>query len=396
VAAHIGKLFPVSGASFIVISHTLSPFYGFIGAWFMLAGANVAVAFLALGFADYAALIYPQLDRTWTASAIVLGLGGLNMLGARSAVLGQGAMVLAFMLALVVFCAAGLVRVDPGLLTPFAPNGLRPVLGAAIPAYFSFTGFMLIIELGGEIRDPSRTIPRSLFISFLIVLLVYAAVSLTLVGVVRWQQFAHITAPVGYVSRLLLPGWAATMISLTAMAAAATSINGVVLTYSRDIQALAACGLLPTALSRVSPSNGDPIRAVVLMTVLSVFIVLARGTIVQYASLLVLAVITLQILLGLGLLRCRKRPALLPPDSRGRARSSGWLVSGLGLVTSSLAFAVIAVLDSLETSAIAGAFLLAGAVYYHLRKRHLAQFGISIESRIAARIASQIKTTHAD
>lgn len=378
VAASLGRLFPVSGASFIVNSRMLSPFFGFLGAWFMLAGAAVATAFLAYGFADYVALLWPGgINRTSTALMLVLGFGGLNLLGARTAVIGQGVMVVLFMLALLVFCVAGLAKINPDQLTPFTPNGMSPVISAAIPAFFSFTGFMLIIELGGEIKQPHKTIGQSLLISFITVLLIYAAVSLTLVGIVPWQQFADIAAPVGYVARMVLPDWAASLIALTAMAAAATSVNGILLTYSRDIHALATAGLFPTVLARQSDRYGDPSNAVSLMTLMAAACVLASGAVLQYAALLVLAVLSLQVLLGLALLRCYMQPRRLLHVGSPHDTPLIWLISSLGLIAGSLALIVIAAYDNPKTSLVAGGWLLAGASWFILRRRHLRRSGIA-------------------
>jgi APA family basic amino acid/polyamine antiporter len=390
VAARIGSMFPVSGASFIVISRMLSPFFGFLGVWFMLAGAAVAVAFLAYGIADYTPLLWPgEINRTWVALLLVLGFGFLNAQGARIAVIGQGVMVVMFMLALLIFCTVGLVQIDTHLLIPFAPNGMKPVIAAAVPAFFSFTGFMLIIELGGEIKNPAKTIPRSLLISFIAVLIIYAAVSLTLVGMVPWYEFAQIPAPVGHVAGLLMPAWAAGLIAITAMAAAATSVNGIVLTYSRDIQAMASVGLLPKKLAVVSATKGNPVFAVLVMTGMSGLCVLASGTVTQYASLLVMAVIVLQILLGLSLLQCLSKPQLILQADRPIDGKTGLVFSSMGLILSSCAFLVIAVLDSLETSAIAALYLLSGAGYFVLRGDYLGKHNVSLADRIEARIFSK-------
>ena len=139
------------------------------------------------------------------------------------------------MCALIAFCVSALVQMDVALVRPFVPNGLGPVFAAAIPAYFSFAGFAMLIELGGEIRRPQQSIPRALFISFGIVLAIYAAVSLAIVGVVPWRELGDTAAPVGRAAALVLPGWAAQFVTLSALAAAATSVNALFLGYSRDI-----------------------------------------------------------------------------------------------------------------------------------------------------------------
>jgi APA family basic amino acid/polyamine antiporter len=103
-------------------------------------------------------------------------------------------MVFALLLALTVFALAGLVNMDTDRLTPFMPNGFSPVLAATVQAFFSYAGFMVIIEIGGEIKNPTRNIPLALAISFITVLLLYTLVSVAIVGVIPWQELGDINA----------------------------------------------------------------------------------------------------------------------------------------------------------------------------------------------------------
>src|SRR5690606_17651254 len=205
IYAQIGSVFPVSGASIVSISRLVSPFCGFAGVWMMIGGAAVAISLLAYGFADYAALVFPELERRTVAIGAVAALAGFNLLGVRSNVLVQGALVSVFMLGLCVFTVAGLVHLDMSLLVPLAPNGWQPVFAAAIPAFFSFAGFMVIIDIGGEIDNPGRTIPRAIALSVVVVVSIYLLVSLALVGTVPWQELAQIDAPVGEAAARILP-----------------------------------------------------------------------------------------------------------------------------------------------------------------------------------------------
>src|SRR5262249_22635161 len=138
----------------------------------------------------------------------------------------------------------------PDYLVPFAPNGWWPVLAAAIPAFFSYAGFMVIIDIGGEIKDPARTIPKALTLSFIAVLATYLLVWLAVFGPIRWQELGAIAAPVGEAASRLLPAWTAAAIAAAAIAAGATSINGLLLGYSRDVMALANVKVFPAPLAK--------------------------------------------------------------------------------------------------------------------------------------------------
>ena len=387
VAAQIGAVFPVSGASFIAVSRLISPFWGFATVWFILGTGAIGVALLAYGFADYLAIVWPGVNRMTAAVSLVLALGGLNLLGARETVFGQALMVAAFMVALCVFAVAGMIHMDTRLLDPFVPNGPGAVLSAAIPAFFSYSGFMVIIEIGGEIRRPGKTVPAALAISFLIVFLVYTSVTLAIVAVVPWQELIGVSAPVTEAARRILPDWVATAITLTAVAASASSINALLLSYSRDLLALARVRVLPGALAGVSRRSGEPSRAVLVITALSVLSVLAGAGIADYATLTVIGLMFFQIMLGLAALRM---PATLGERyARSDFKLRGWKLPffAVGLMVCSAAFLLIVLVDSPRFILLAGAYLCIGAVYYEIRRRLLTRRGIRVQSLIGEEVA---------
>jgi basic amino acid/polyamine antiporter, APA family len=378
VAAQIGAVFPTSGASFFVVSHLISPSSGFVAVWLIVGGAAVAIALVAYGFADYARLLFPGLDRTAAAVLVVVALAGLNLLDVRDTVIGQGVMVVAFMVALGVFCIAGLRAINVGLLVPLMPNGLEPVLAAAVPAFFSFAGFMVVIEIGGEVKNPSRTMPIALAISFVTVLVVYVAVSLSVVGVIPWQELKGTGAPVGDAAARILPRWMTGGITLAALAAAATSINALLLGYSRDLLALARVKALPDVFARISARHGGPISGVLLITALSLVAVAAGGSIAGLATLVVIGLLALQAMLGVAAL-------LIPRRLPERYGAVGFRLGPLalpffsvGLVVLSTAFLVIAAMSDLKAVLVGASWLMIGGAYYGIRRFALARRGIDV------------------
>jgi APA family basic amino acid/polyamine antiporter len=348
VAAQIGAVFPTSGASFIAVSRLLSPFWGFATVWFIIGGVSVAIALVANGFADYALLLLPGLNRVMTAVVIVAALAGLNLLGVKGTVIGQGLMVAVFMIALGVFCTAGLIALDVDLLVPFMPNGVGPVLAAAVPAFFSFAGFMVVIEIGGEVKNPGRTMPIALAVSFSMVLLAYTAVSLSVVGVIPWQELEGVGAPVGEAAARILPGWMTSGINLAVLAAAASSINVLLLGYSRDVLALARVKALPEVFARISRKHGEPVNGVLLIAAISLAAVAVGGSIAQLATVVVIALLTLQAALGVAALLIPRRLPELYQEAGFRLGPITLPFFSIGLVVLSAGFLFIAAWGDLK------------------------------------------------
>ena len=379
VSAQVGVVFPVSGASFVAVSRILGPMWGFLGIWLLIGSGAVTVALLGFGFSDYMGFIWPGIDRQVGAVTLLVGLCLLNVFGLRGALLGQTLMVAAFMLALGVFCVAGLVNLDTSLLVPFVPNGMSPVIAAAIPAFFSYTGFGLVIEIGGEIKTPSRTIPLALLLSFLIVFSVYALVGIAVVGIIPWQELGGISAPVGEASSRILPQWLSSGISLTAVAAAASSVNFILLGYSRDVLALARVRTLPEVLAKISQRHHVPVNGVLFIAGLSLVAISVGGNIADVASLIVFAVLLLQIAMAVVMLQI---PSKMPVRyEQAGFRMHPWVHKffGVGLIIFSLFFMGVTAQGNIKVILIGSVYVLFGALYYSLRRAYLRRRNVHID-----------------
>jgi basic amino acid/polyamine antiporter, APA family len=393
IGAFVSGIVPVSGASFVYSTKMTSPLLGFLMIWAIIAGASMGVAFVAHGFAQYVGVLLPGSNKTLVAVMIVLFFGGINLLGAVASVKAQTLMVVTFVATVLVFSVVGIAQIDTDLLVPFTPNGYGPVLMAAVPAFFSFGGFLMIIDIGGEIKNPSRTIPLGLLISFLLIWLCYSAVSLTIVGSIPWQMLADIDAPVATVAGIIFPDWAIDIIPCAVLAAAATSINAMLLAYSRDVYVLSRVRIFPEILSTISKKHGEPSYAVALLTVTSVICVLMGAQLSEYATLVVVVLMLTQILLGIATLRL---PKIMPSRlSKLEFRLSPfWRVFfSVGLIVFSSLFIIIGLQGNPKSAVLFGLFLLAGAFYYLLRKNYLKARGINMEDCVMEFIDEEIAQT---
>jgi amino acid transporter len=89
----------------------------------------------------------------------------------------------------------GALRFDPvrafgGSFEPGEkPEDPGMALGAGMAfAIYSYFGYYNICYLGGEVRDPARTIPRSILVSALAVVVLFALVHIAIVGVIPWRE----------------------------------------------------------------------------------------------------------------------------------------------------------------------------------------------------------------
>ena len=107
---------------------------------------------LLYGVADYVGALVPPLSpyRQEIARSSLLLVYLLNLAGIKTTVRAQAIMVTGFMIVLVAFGSFAHFSVAADNYMPFSPNGYGPVAAAMVASYFSFTGFSMIVSLGGE------------------------------------------------------------------------------------------------------------------------------------------------------------------------------------------------------------------------------------------------------
>lgn len=304
--AQIGTLIPAEGGSYVAITKLVSPFFGFLAVWVILASIIMVNAFIGLGFADYLAFFFPSLNKTVSAAGIILLFGLINIVGSETVVKVQSAMVVFLLVMLGVFIISGVPHFDSANLTPFMPNGFDAVILAATIGYFSFSGFISLLEFGSEIDNPAKNIPLGLAFSFLIMVTFYGGISLILSGVDAGVDYTTAATPVLEVARVYLPEWVITVLVLSILAAAASTVNGLILGYSRDIFVMSKANLFPNILAKRSAKFDTPIYAIIAFTLFSISAVMIGSDILKYALLAVLGLLLQQAFTAVSLLRVPK------------------------------------------------------------------------------------------
>ncbi len=382
VAAQVGSVFPISGAGYIGISTVISPFWGFLLVWLIMVCMVVGLPVMAYGFADYLDQFVPGLPRKTMASLAVIVFGAINLLGVRAAVWVQALMVILLVAVLSIIGVGGIAHMNPALMHPLLPNGFGAILVSAIPAYFTYSGFMVIVEMGEEIDRPERTLPISLTASFLIILALYLLIAIALPGLIPWEEFKTIKAPVSAAAEIFMPKWFTRIIGLSALFGAVTAINAWFMTQTRDIYALARDGVLPKTLAHVSRKYGEPDAAIIFAICIALFGVSIAATATEYAIMVVLAISVIQVMSGIAILRApskvpehfRRAPFKLGPAGR-------WFFGG-GFILLSAGFGAVGLVQSHKATLVFLVLLAVGCVYYFFRKRHLQKLGVSIEAAL--------------
>jgi len=365
--AALSSAMPRAGGSYVFVSRTLHPYWGFIASfsqWFGLSVVIGVVAYLSLPFFGTLArlgghdALAEALSAGWTRLLLSLALlwscVAMNILGLRTLQAGMLAMVvLTFALAGIVL-VAGLLHSRADYLaalaaaggpappaTADAPFAWPAFLQASALLFASYIGFDAIAQAGGEARDPGRTLPRATLATIGGVALFYWLFTAAVYRLVPWTHMAReaqshdISAP-SLLAPLLPAGWTA-LLSLGAAVALVKDLPAMILSVSRLSFAWSRDGLFPAALTRVHPRHGSPWAAVMLSGAMSTLGVLGShfaGDVLLGIDIMVVSMLCNFLLVAGALLRIGRRPALaaaLTVLRRPATRTAVGIAAGLSL-----------------------------------------------------------------
>ena len=337
----------------------------FVGVWLKIISYIGALAYLARAFADYLlggqrpALVMP------IAVAILLFFYVIHVIGVRWFGRVQVWMCLILGVSLVVLIVPGLFAIHPENYRPFITHGLRGFAASLPPLFFAYAGFESLAQTAGEVRDSTRRLPRVFLLGIAATTVIYLLMSVVAFGVLPGQQLAASAAPMTTVASQYLPSGAEVLITIGALMAITTSLNGTMLVPSRVAIVLVEDRLAPRWLGHISPRTGTPVIGLTI-TAAAALILLLSGQVGLALNIAVFALVVLYFLHSLALL-------MLPKMNRELFESVTvkipLTVQRAAAVISMLAMGAIIALASLATVELAVAWGVVGGILYAVAHR---------------------------
>ncbi|MGE3643166.1 MAG: APC family permease [Beijerinckiaceae bacterium] len=210
------------------------------------------------------------------------------------------------------------------------------IASGSLLAFFAFVGFEDIVNVAEEVENPSKTLPRAIFLTLGLATLLYVVVVTTMVAAVPMDALAGSKAPLALVFENK-PAWLAHLFTLVAIVATVNGILIQMIMASRVVYGLSNQGNLPAIFGYVQPRLQTPLVATLVIA--AIVTVLALTTpIARLAELTSQFVLVLFVLVNAALLALKIRG----PEAQGdHFRAPGWapvagIISGLLLLATSL------------------------------------------------------------
>jgi len=137
-------------------------------------------------------------------------------------------------------------------------------------AMYDFMGYYDICYVGGEVRNPERTIPRAILISVVVVAAIYAAMNLSIIAVVPWREAVQSKFIASEFIERLYGARAAGAVTILVLWTALASVFALLFGYSRIPYAAAVNGHFFSAFARIHPTGRFPYVSLLVMGGLSI------------------------------------------------------------------------------------------------------------------------------
>ena len=305
--AEFASTVPVAGSAYTFSYATFGEFVAWIIGWDLILEFSIGAAVVAKGWSSYLGTVFGFSGGVADLGFVQLDWGALLIIAIVATLLAFGtklssnfsAVITAIKVAVVLLVViVGSFYIKTANYTPFIPPptpgdsagtgvdqslfslltgaagshyGLYGLLAGASIVFFAFIGFDVVATTAEETKEPQRDVAKGILASLAVVTVLYVAVSIVLSGMVPYTDLK--TGPDGKHANLATAfaangvHWAATVISIGALAGLTTVVMVLVLGQTRVLFAMSRDGLLPRPLAKTGP-HGTPVRITVLVAVL--------------------------------------------------------------------------------------------------------------------------------
>lgn len=272
VWSELGAAFPKAGGSYNFLKEAYGPeksgkLMSFLFVWQTMIQAPLVIASAAIGFASYLSYLVPL--NTYSSKAVsggvvvlivVLLYRKIEAIGKISVLL-WGGVILTMLWIIGGGIAHGhftepVQHINDGLTVNYA--FISAVGFASVKTMYSYLGYYNVCHLGGEIKNPVKNIPRSMFLSIAGISVLYLAMNISVTSVIPWHEAKDSEFVISLFMQRLAGDTAAMIVTCLILWVAFASVFSATLGYSRIPYAAATDGAFFKVFAKLHPTRHFP------------------------------------------------------------------------------------------------------------------------------------------
>lgn len=284
--AEAGSRFEGTGGPYLYARAAFGRFPAFEVGWMMwftrAASWASVINVLVDALGRYWPAVLGPVSRPLLLTAIIATICWINIRGIRQSSLVVNVLTVAKLLPLLLFVAIGIFYVDWGSFaepSTVTPQGLTT---GALLLIFGFGGYEVVPVLGGETRDPRRTVPWALILTIVIVGAVTFLTQIVAFGTL--PGIASSRTPLADSAAMFMGAAGAVMLTIGAVFSTSGNNMGQALSGSRNLFALAEQGDLPRWFGYVHPRYRTPSNAILVTSGVSLVLAITGSFVTMAAA----------------------------------------------------------------------------------------------------------------
>ena len=276
--AEAGSRVSATGGPYAYVETALGPMWGFVAGCLVVATGTSAAGAVSSVLARSILTLVPDAS-IWVNRALIVvlvsTLVGINYRGVKTGARVIEIVTIAKLLPLLAFVFIGLFLIEPSILAWTAVPDAGAVLGTAGIVIFAFSGIEGSLIPSGEVKNPSKTVPRAAFLALGAATLLYLAIQFVALGILGTALAEDRTTPLASAAGAVVGPTGRTILVAGAVISMVGYLSANVLSEPRGLFAMSRDHFLPRILASVHPTFHTPHKAIVIYGVMVACIALS-------------------------------------------------------------------------------------------------------------------------
>ncbi len=308
----VGAKVTHTGGAYKYIESSFGRYFGFLTSNLFIFGATVmACAAISNALADTLAYLMPVFENRIVRSFVFLflftGFAVVNIIGVKSGITLVKINTIAKLTPILILVIAGFSKISFSNLAISEMPAVSDIGSVSVILFFAFQGAENSLSISGEIKNPHKTTPRAIFISFLVILTLYMLIQLISQGVLGDSLADFKDAPLAEVAKRIMGPAGMTLMIIGAAISMFGYLSGDALNMPRVLFSAARDNVIPIKhLAAVHRKFATPYISIIIFTSLGCFFALV-GEFKQLAILSSASILLIYLGVALALIKSRIR-----------------------------------------------------------------------------------------
>ena len=316
--AEAGSKVTRSGGGYAYVETAFGPFPGFLAAVFLVIGSIFSDAAVANALTDLICLAFPVFKNPFVRVVFMFlifsGLATLNVIGVKQGIGLVKINTVAKLTPILLLILIGWKDVSFSNLCWETSPTLQQFGSASLILFFAFQGGDTGLSVGGEIKNPQKTVPKAIFIGISFVLILYILIQTVSQGVLGSDLPQFKAAPLAETAKIVFGPLGYTLLFIGAGISMFGMLSGEILNLPRVIFGLARDRVIPLdKLAGIHPKFKTPYLAIMLYAGLG-FTMAAAGGFRQLAVIASASMLLVYFGVSLSVIKLRKMKETAPGE----------------------------------------------------------------------------------